>query len=252
MSVAKSPCRRRSVVACPPSVTRGPTSGRSLRPRRSSSKGRLSPGTASASSRRALSARDMTRPAVRQGARASDAGAPRVFVRAGRGYGPRMLSAMDDYPLHQIAEPIRFVGTSDRNFYDRYYFNLHASSGDLFMVMGLGLLVISVAIDGTDCIRPTNRCRIGISSFVSFLSPLPPLAEPCLATSARPLADTPPPSRIGPRGIEIPRSPENEMRATRKRTQRLGRRRCGQLRGARAHMRLAGSEGSSGPPVCRT
>jgi hypothetical protein len=49
-----------------------------------------------------------------------------------------MLSSMDDYPLHQIAEPIRFVGTSDRNFYDRYYFNLHASSGELFMVMGLG------------------------------------------------------------------------------------------------------------------
>jgi hypothetical protein len=48
-----------------------------------------------------------------------------------------MLSSMDDYPLHQIAEPIRFVGTSDRNFYDRYYFNLHASSDDLFMVMGL-------------------------------------------------------------------------------------------------------------------
>src|SRR5215468_3461502 len=49
-----------------------------------------------------------------------------------------MLSSMDDYPLHQIAEPIRFVGTSDRNFYDRYYFNLHASSDDLFMVMGMG------------------------------------------------------------------------------------------------------------------
>lgn len=49
-----------------------------------------------------------------------------------------MLSAMDDYPLHQLAEPIRFVGTSDRNFYDRYYFNLHASSDELFMVMGMG------------------------------------------------------------------------------------------------------------------
>jgi hypothetical protein len=49
-----------------------------------------------------------------------------------------MLSSMDDYPLHQLAEPIRHVGTSDRNFYDRYYFNLHASSDELFMVMGLG------------------------------------------------------------------------------------------------------------------
>jgi len=49
-----------------------------------------------------------------------------------------MLSSWDDYPVHQISEPIRHVGTSDRNFYDRYYFNLHASSGELFMVMSLG------------------------------------------------------------------------------------------------------------------
>ncbi|WP_372747585.1 hypothetical protein [Litorivivens sp.] len=49
-----------------------------------------------------------------------------------------MLSQMDDYPLHQVADVMRFVGTSDRNFYDRYYFNMHASSDDLFMVMGMG------------------------------------------------------------------------------------------------------------------
>ncbi|MCW5890881.1 MAG: hypothetical protein KIT14_10040 [bacterium] len=49
-----------------------------------------------------------------------------------------MLSSMDDYPLHQISEPIRFAGTSDRNFYDRYYFNLHGSSDELFLVMGFG------------------------------------------------------------------------------------------------------------------
>ena len=49
-----------------------------------------------------------------------------------------MLSQMDDYPLHQVAETIRNVGTSDRNFYDRYYFNLHSSSDELFMVMGMG------------------------------------------------------------------------------------------------------------------
>ena len=49
-----------------------------------------------------------------------------------------MLSSMDDYPLHQVAETIRHVGTSDRNFYDRYYFNLHSCSDEIFMVMGLG------------------------------------------------------------------------------------------------------------------
>ena len=49
-----------------------------------------------------------------------------------------MLSSMDDYPLHQAAEVIRHVVTSDRNFYDRYYFNLHSCDGTLFMVMGMG------------------------------------------------------------------------------------------------------------------
>jgi hypothetical protein len=48
------------------------------------------------------------------------------------------LSPLDDYPVHQIAEPIRRVGTSDRNFYDRYYFNLHGSSDELFLVAGMG------------------------------------------------------------------------------------------------------------------
>ena len=49
-----------------------------------------------------------------------------------------MLSPLDDYPVHQIAEPMRFVVTSDRNFYDRYYFNLHHCSDELFVTAGLG------------------------------------------------------------------------------------------------------------------
>jgi hypothetical protein len=49
------------------------------------------------------------------------------------------LSPLDDYPIHQVAEPIRRVGTSDRNFYDRYYFNVHSCSGDLFMTFGMGV-----------------------------------------------------------------------------------------------------------------
>ncbi len=55
-----------------------------------------------------------------------------------------MLSPLDDYPVHQISEPMRFVGTSDRNFYDRYYFNIHGAAGvhgtadELFAVIGVG------------------------------------------------------------------------------------------------------------------
>jgi hypothetical protein len=45
---------------------------------------------------------------------------------------------MDDHLLHQIADTFRHVGTSDRNFYDRYYFNMHSSSDELFVIMGMG------------------------------------------------------------------------------------------------------------------
>ncbi|MHB8431267.1 MAG: hypothetical protein ACYDDZ_12200 [Acidimicrobiales bacterium] len=55
-----------------------------------------------------------------------------------------MLSPLDDYPVHQISEPMRHVGTSDRNFYDRYYFNIfgadgvHGTEEELFAVIGIG------------------------------------------------------------------------------------------------------------------
>ncbi len=64
--------------------------------------------------------------------------------RASTDTGVTVLSPLDDYPVHQISEPMRFVGTSDRNFYDRYYFNVHGTgethgtNDDLFAVIGLG------------------------------------------------------------------------------------------------------------------
>lgn len=48
------------------------------------------------------------------------------------------LSPMDDYLCHQIPEPVDTVYTSDRNFYDRYYFNLYGPGDELFLVTGLG------------------------------------------------------------------------------------------------------------------
>ncbi|MEV4255331.1 hypothetical protein AB0J52_19440 [Spirillospora sp. NPDC049652] len=48
------------------------------------------------------------------------------------------LSPLDDYPIHQAPEVMRHVATSDRNFYDRYYFNVHDTSGELMMLVGLG------------------------------------------------------------------------------------------------------------------
>ena len=48
------------------------------------------------------------------------------------------ISPMDEYLAHQTTDTFDYVFTSDRNFYDRYYFNCHPSSDELFLVAGLG------------------------------------------------------------------------------------------------------------------
>ena len=45
---------------------------------------------------------------------------------------------LDEYPLHQSPQSLAFVGSSDRNFYDRCYFNAHDRDGGTFLVTGLG------------------------------------------------------------------------------------------------------------------
>jgi hypothetical protein len=49
-----------------------------------------------------------------------------------------VVTSWDDYPVHQTAEYIAHPATSDRNFYDRYYFNMHPSSDEYFAIFGLG------------------------------------------------------------------------------------------------------------------
>ena len=48
------------------------------------------------------------------------------------------ISPMDEFLAHQTPDTFDRVFTSDRNFYDRYYFNMHDSTGDFFMVAGMG------------------------------------------------------------------------------------------------------------------
>ena len=48
------------------------------------------------------------------------------------------VSSWDDYPVHQSSDWIAHVATSDRNFYDRYYFNAFDTGGEWMAIMGLG------------------------------------------------------------------------------------------------------------------
>ena len=49
-----------------------------------------------------------------------------------------MLTKGDDYPIHQTPDPIAFSGT-DRNFYDRYFFNGYTTDGDVYFGAALGV-----------------------------------------------------------------------------------------------------------------
>lgn len=46
---------------------------------------------------------------------------------------------LDEYPIHQTPLSMRYVDSSDRNFYDRSYFNAHDGTGDLLLITGLGV-----------------------------------------------------------------------------------------------------------------
>ncbi len=50
-----------------------------------------------------------------------------------------MLNALDDYPIHQTPEPIAQLATTDRNAYDRTWFNGY--SADASMYFGIGMAI---------------------------------------------------------------------------------------------------------------
>lgn len=51
----------------------------------------------------------------------------------------RMLSRLDDYPIHQTPEPLLHPATTDRNFYDRYWFNGFSRDGEFYFGVALGV-----------------------------------------------------------------------------------------------------------------
>jgi len=46
---------------------------------------------------------------------------------------------LDEYPIHQTPLSMRYVESSDKNFYDRSYFNAHDRTGEVFLITGLGV-----------------------------------------------------------------------------------------------------------------
>ncbi|WP_447929464.1 hypothetical protein [Sphingopyxis fribergensis] len=62
-----------------------------------------------------------------------------------------MLTKGDDFPLHQSAEPVAFAGT-DRNFYDRYFFNGYSPDGSVFFAAAMGFYPQLGIVDAAFCV----------------------------------------------------------------------------------------------------
>jgi hypothetical protein len=79
------------------------------------------------------------------------------------------LGPMDDFLAHQTPDTFDHVYSGDRAFYDRYYFNCHSCSDEIFLITGMGqypnldvldaFVTVSVA-DKHYCVRASRQLGI--------------------------------------------------------------------------------------------
>jgi hypothetical protein len=76
-----------------------------------------------------------------------------------------MITRGDDFPIHQTPEPVQQVFTSDRNFYDRFFFNGYFRAGEPYFAAAMGIYPnvgiidasFSVIADGVQhCVRASR------------------------------------------------------------------------------------------------
>lgn len=59
-----------------------------------------------------------------------------------------MLNRLDDYPIHQTPEPLAHPATSDRNVYDRTWFNGYSADGSGYFGIGMAIYPHRGILDG--------------------------------------------------------------------------------------------------------
>ena len=65
-----------------------------------------------------------------------------------------MAVPLDEFPVHQVPLSMAHVASSDRNAYDRSYFNAHDRTGDVFFITGMG---VYPNLGVTDCFATLRR-----------------------------------------------------------------------------------------------
>ena len=69
-----------------------------------------------------------------------------------------MLNKLDDFPIHQTPEPIAHPATSDRNAYDRTWYNGYAQDGSYYFGIGMAIYPLRGVLDcAFSVVKPNSR-----------------------------------------------------------------------------------------------
>ncbi len=69
-----------------------------------------------------------------------------------------MLNKLDDFPVHQTPEPLAHPATSDRNAYDRTWFNGYAQDGSYYFGVGMAIYPHRGILDcAFSVVKPNSR-----------------------------------------------------------------------------------------------
>jgi len=71
-----------------------------------------------------------------------------------------MLSPADEYLIHQTPYPMNTVFTTDRNFYDRYFFNGYSRDGETYFAVAMGLYPNLGVMDAAFNVVRNGRQRV--------------------------------------------------------------------------------------------
>jgi len=89
-----------------------------------------------------------------------------------------VLSKGDEFPIHQTAEPVAYAGT-DRNFYDRYFFNGYGPDGEDFFALAFGVYPHLDVADAHFCVIRNGvqhclhaSCEIGMERMDLEVGPI--------------------------------------------------------------------------------
>ena len=64
---------------------------------------------------------------------------------------------LDEYPIHQVALPMRYVGSSDRNVYDRCIYQGIDHEAETYFITGMGVYPNLGVIDAYATVRRGDR-----------------------------------------------------------------------------------------------